>query len=254
MLFVEVLAFLDEAAERAIGDPERPHLAGLALVLELQRRALHLAVALAQRGGAEALVRFGIGFVADADVAAVEQADDRGDRAFAGQRAFAEVGLNRLADLGERMAEVRATLVLGGFLCFAETEVIAILFPALLVPADRLDMAVGLGAEPRVAVGGGQADRVQPVDLVAVGDAFALGIPIAPAVPHLLAGDAGLGVIGIHDLGGQCGGPLGASDSDYLCKCSGRRIVPERGGLRLVEGARDFTGDMTWPIFPKLAY
>jgi len=54
--------------------------------------------------------------------------------------------------------------------------VIAILLAAALVPADRLDMAVGLGAEPGVAIGGRQADGVEPVDLVTVGDTLALAI------------------------------------------------------------------------------
>src|SRR3546814_3421576 len=64
---------------------------------------------------------------------------------------------------------------------------------------DRLDVAVGPGAEPGVGISGRQGDRVQPVDLGAIRDARAVRIPIGPPVAPLRAGDAGGAVIGIDD-------------------------------------------------------
>ncbi len=68
---------------------------------------------------------------------------------------------------------------------------VAILPAALGVVADRLDMAVGLRAEPGALISRRQANRVQPIDLVAIGDASAVGVKILPVAAALLAGDAG---------------------------------------------------------------
>src|SRR5690606_17940852 len=70
----------------------------------------------------------------------------------------------------------------------------------LLVIAGRLDMAVGRWAEPGVGIGGGQRDRVQPVDLVAIGDTLALGIEIHPVAAFALARDSRQAVVDIADL------------------------------------------------------
>ena len=147
-------------------------IAAFRLEAHLDRPAGDLDVAVAQGGRAVALIRLRIGFVADADAADIEQADDRRDDGVAAQRALPEIGLDPLAQLRQRLAEVGAAIVFRRLLLLAEAGVIAILLAALVVIAGRLDMAVRVGAEPGVAIGGRQADRVQPVDLVAVGDAF----------------------------------------------------------------------------------
>jgi hypothetical protein len=72
---------------------------------------------------------------------------------------------------------------------------IAILLSALLVIADRLDMPGRVDAVPGIAIGGRQADRVQPVDLVAVCDALATGEIISPSPARAAARDSGQAVI-----------------------------------------------------------
>jgi hypothetical protein len=64
-------------------------------------------------------------------------------------------------------------------------------------------MAIGVGREPGIAIGRRQADTVQTIDLLAVGDAIALRIPIAPTVSHLAPGDPRYAVIAINDPGHQ---------------------------------------------------
>ena len=51
---------------------------------------------------------------------------------------------------------------------------VAILLAAAGIAARRLEVAVGVLAEPGVDIGRGQRDGVQPVDLVAVGDPLAI--------------------------------------------------------------------------------
>jgi len=78
----QVLTFLDEAREAAVGDRQRAHLARFGAVAKLQRVAADIGVTVAQGSGTEALVRLGIIFVADAQITDVEQLHDRGDGAF----------------------------------------------------------------------------------------------------------------------------------------------------------------------------
>src|SRR3546814_9973695 len=73
LLAGQVLAALDEAGQVSIGDGKLLHFSGLALETHLDRPALNLGVAIAQRGRAEALVLLGVAFVADAEVAEIEQ-------------------------------------------------------------------------------------------------------------------------------------------------------------------------------------
>jgi len=77
------------------------------------------------------------------------------------------------------------------------------LLPALVVIADRLDVAVRLGAEPGVAIGGGQADAVQPVDLIAVRNPLPAGVEILPVTAVPPARDARLAVIHIAKPAGH---------------------------------------------------
>src|SRR5436309_96178 len=71
---------------------------------------------------------------------------------------------------------------------------IAILLPAAGIDAGRLQMAIRIGAEPGIFISWRKADRVQPVDLIALGDALPLGVEIGPVPAHPLARDARLRV------------------------------------------------------------
>src|SRR3954464_8849795 len=115
-------------------------------------------MALAQRGCAEALVRLHIALIADPDMAEIEQPHDRRYRGLLVEAAAVQILLHPRAQFGQRPAKRRAKLVFRRFLRLAEFGVIAILLAALLVPADRLDMAIRLGAEPGIAIGRRQAD------------------------------------------------------------------------------------------------
>ena len=143
-------------------------------------------MAAAQRGRAEALVVAGIFFIADAHMLPVEQPDDRGEDGVASSLRRLRSLSTRRAELGQRVAEFEAAFIFGGVLLGAVIGVIAILLAAARVLAGGLDMAVGILAEPGVGVGGGRRDGVQPVDLVAVGDALAMLVEIGPGAAILL--------------------------------------------------------------------
>src|SRR6185436_15614765 len=101
---------------------------------------------------AVALIVLHIGFVADPDAAGVEQPHDRRDDGVAAELALAKVGLDPLAQLRQRLAEVAAALVFRRLPAVAEIGMVAILLAALVVIAGRLDVAVRAGAEPGVAI------------------------------------------------------------------------------------------------------
>src|SRR3546814_2801884 len=80
---------------------------------------------------------------------------------------------------------------------------ISILLAPPVIITNRLDVAFGRRAEPGVLIGGGKADAVQPVDLVAIGDALALGIDILPLAPPAPSCDPWPGVIDLAAHGGE---------------------------------------------------
>src|SRR5205085_4309206 len=98
-----------------------------------------------------------------------------------------------------------------------EIGMVAILLAALVVIAGRLDVAVRIGAEPGVAIGGRKADAVQPVDLVAVGDPLSAGVEILPVTALPPARDARQAVI-------------------HIAKPAGHRAVKVRDGRQVPPG------------------
>ena len=168
-------------------------------------------MAIAQRRRAEALVGLGVGVVPHAHMAEIEHPDDGGEDRVARQRAAREIGLDTLAQTGQRAAEIGTTLIFVRLLPGPEGGVIAILLAPLLVQAGRLDVAERIGAEPAFDISGRERDRVQPVDLGAIGDALALGLEIRPFVADLAARDAGAGLLDIDEVAGGdvAGGEVG---------------------------------------------
>ena len=200
-----VLAAAHDPGEALVLDRQLLELAGLADIFQAQLAAADLGVAVAQRRRAEAAVGLGIAVIADADPAEIEQPHDRGDHRILGEPAAGKIRLHLGAQRGEHTAEIGGPLIFLGLGSGAEVEVVAILLPALVVIADRLDMAVGQGAEPGIAIGRRQRDAVQPVDLVAIGDAVAARRIIGPAVLELPAVDPRLRMVDEAERCGQGG-------------------------------------------------
>ena len=169
----QVLHLAHQPREPRVADRRLAQLAALGLEAQLELVARDLGVALAQRGRAEALVRLGVALVADADRAEIEQPHDARHHPLARQRAAREVLGDPLAHLGQQPPELGAAVELLGLLPGAELGVVAVLLaPARIDPGGEQVAAV-LRAEPGIGIGRRQRDRVEPVDLVAVGDPLA---------------------------------------------------------------------------------
>ena len=83
----------------------------------------------------------------------------------------------------------------------AEVVVVAVLLAPARIHAGRLQVAVGIRAEPCLLIGGRQADGIQPVDLLPVCDAVPLGVEIGPGPARPLSGDPRFGVAAVPQQG-----------------------------------------------------
>jgi hypothetical protein len=163
----------------------------LAGIADLELPADEGRVPVAQSGGAEAFVLFRIFFIADAHVGLEDQAHDCGDDRFGPKLAAGDIPLDPLAELRQRAAECGQPLIFAGLPLGPEIGMISILLPPPVVEADRLDVAIWIRAEPAALVSGREADPVQPVDRLALGDSAAVRREILEVAAAPFAGDPG---------------------------------------------------------------
>jgi hypothetical protein len=195
----QVLRPLGDPGEVAVGDRHGALDSVLSGIGDPEFSALNPCMAVAERGRSEALVLLGIFLVADSHPGLVDQTDDGGEHGLARRRLALQILVEALPELRKAASEAREALIFAALLLLAERGVVAILLPALRVEADRLDMAAGVRAEPAALVSGRHPDRVQSVDLVAVGDPLAVCVEIHPVAAAALAGDAGAAVVRISE-------------------------------------------------------
>ena len=82
---------------------------------------------------------------------------------------------------------------------------VAVLLAPTGVAAGGLEMAVGVGTDPDLAIGRRNGQLVQPADLLGVADALAVGIEIDEALALPASTDARLAVVDVAEAGGQGG-------------------------------------------------
>src|SRR5579884_2077889 len=184
---------------------------------------------LPQRGRTIALVLLGIFFVADADVLAVEQSHDGGENGFARELAFLQVLFDAAPETRQRLAELEQALVFCVLALGSEVRMIAVLLAAPRIDSRGLQMSVRIRAKPGVFVSRRQADGIEPIDLVAVGDAIAFSVEIGPVTAHPLPADPRLGVAAMakHFRGQRI---LLDSSTGISARMSGRVPVVARRG------------------------
>src|SRR6185369_17557087 len=102
---------------------------------------------------------------------------------------------------GQGLAEFGEARKLAGLGTGAIIGMVAILLAPAVIDSRRLQMAVGVRAKPGVFIGGRKRDRVQAVDLVAIGDALSVGIEIGPVTARPLPADAGFAVAAVPQHG-----------------------------------------------------
>src|SRR5690606_13913916 len=114
----------------------------------------------AQGRRAEALVRFRVTLVADADRAEVEQPHHARDRPLARQAAARQILGDPPARFRQPAAELGAAVELLRLLPAAEVRVVAVLLAPPRIDAGGKDMPARAWAEPRIGVRGRQRDPV----------------------------------------------------------------------------------------------
>jgi hypothetical protein len=248
----QLLAAADDALEVGSGDRRFMDDAVLADETHQQFVALAAKVPAPERGRAEALVVARIFLVADADVLDIEQANDRSKDGVAAELAALQILLDPAAQPRQRLAELAQPGKLGAVLLFAEVGMITILLAAPGIDPGRLEVAVRIGAKPSVAIGRRQADRVQPVDLLAIGDAFPVRIEIGPVSADALSADSGLGIAAVPQHASFRFTPLieahkrpategGSGAENFRLENPDRRHRRFRG-IRAVRSAREAAG------------
>jgi hypothetical protein len=121
--------------------------------VEAQLGAVDIEMARAERRQPVASVLLGVFPVADADQRAVEQTDHRREHLLPGHPAFAHVLGDAFADLRQRAGELQDPLVLVAVAHLAPIGMVAILLTPSVVTPGRLNMAVGLRADPYLGPG-----------------------------------------------------------------------------------------------------
>ena len=159
----QVAAILDDAGEPAVVDVGFVALAAFAAEADVDVAALDRDVAVAQRRQPEALVRFRVFGVADADQRHFHQADDRRQNLFARQAAALQIGLDAGADQRQDAGEGQQLGVFRLVAHLAPARMIAVLLAPLRVAAGRLQMAVRVRGRstPRSRPAGSPATRMR---------------------------------------------------------------------------------------------
>ena len=138
-------------------------LGALGLVVEDRRAALDPQVALAQRGEPVGLVLVGVALAADAEEPEVEQPHGAGEHAVADEPAAAEVLDDAAAQLRQRGGEVEHLVELLAVAVLAPFLVVEVLLAPGVVDPGRLDVPVGLRADPDLLPRRGDRQRADPL-------------------------------------------------------------------------------------------
>jgi hypothetical protein len=172
----------------------------------MHRRSVHFRVLIAHRRQSDRAVLLRVFLVADPDHRLLEQADDRGEHFFARQAALAEVGAGALADLRQRLGEGEQPSVLHLVARVAPPRVIAVLLAAARVAPGRLHVAARIGADPDVGPRRRDRERVDALNLRAIGDGAAARVDIAESAQAAQPPDAGRALIADVAQAGGLGG------------------------------------------------
>src|SRR5258708_34312196 len=152
----------------------------LAAEVEFDAAAPDPGMAIAQGGQPEALVLTSIFGIPDTRERDLEQADEGGEDALTRQASKREIRLDAGADARQDAGEEQHAPVLRLVAHAAPARMIAVLLAAPRIAPDRLNMAVGIRADPNI--GPGRRHRKRPDALMHAADAY--GLPLQFPVCH----------------------------------------------------------------------
>jgi hypothetical protein len=197
---------------------------------------------IAQGGQTIALVRLGVFGVANAKEGCLHQAHDRGEHPLPRQTAPPQIGLDALPDRRKNTAKSQHLAVFRLVADLAPPRVIAILLAAALVPSDRLDMAVWIGADPYRSPGGRDRQRTNALQGIEVAHQPPVGQAVVEAISRLVPRNPGHIVADMPQLGEfrrrqrierrlECGSPVipALGSMKYRKPGSGRPTRSSRG-------------------------
>ncbi len=209
-IFVDVLEqFLARQVARALDDAGQApvvHLdlvvhAALAAEAELHIAAVDFHVAVAQRRQAKRFVGARVFLVPDPHHRRFEQVDDRGQHFFARQAGQLEGAVDFVPDRRQRVAELEHAFVLHFIARCAPFWVIAVLLAPARIAPRRLQVAVGLRADPDVLPRGRNHQALDARQCGLVLHRRAMRVQIAKAVLDGLAVDAGAAIVHVAQAG-----------------------------------------------------
>src|SRR5215204_5794411 len=134
-----------------------------------------------------------------------------GEHFFARQAAQGHVLGELGADRRQRAGELHHVLVFRALANLAELWVIAVLLTAFGVASGRLNMTIGLGADPHVGIGRWDGEFANALEGRRVAHGFAVRLQVSEALAGPLAPDAAL-LIRDVDQTGRFGGVAGIDD------------------------------------------
>ena len=102
--------------------------------------------------------------VADADERGLQELGDGGEDLLARDAGEREIGVDLLADRGQRVGERGQVVELHPVAERGPVRVVLVLEAATLVPPDRLEVRVGIGADAHVGPGGRDHDAADALE------------------------------------------------------------------------------------------
>src|SRR3954468_17898327 len=186
----QVLAALDDAREARVGDRDAVLDAALAAEGEAQHRAVDREVPAPERGQAIRAIVAHVFVVPHPDERAIEQAHDRGEDLAPAEIGGAQVALDTVAKPWQHLAEFEHALEFRAVARLAVLRVIPVLLAPARIARGRLDVAVGIRADPHVAPRRRNGEAVQPFRDAVIGDAAAARMKVNPAFARAVAPDA----------------------------------------------------------------
>src|SRR3954447_2154095 len=176
---------LAEGRDVGVDDPLHALAPGLRRIVEDDEAGAQRDVLLAHRRQAVGLVLDRVVLRPDAEEAPVEQAQRGGEDALVAHVVALEVGLDALAQAGERASEAQHLVELLLVATLAPLGVVEVLLAPPLVDAGGLDVAAWVWADPHVLPRGRDDQLVDAREDLGLAQPLAVGVEVdeAPARP-----------------------------------------------------------------------
>ena len=162
--------------------------------------------------------------VADADERCLQQVHHGGQYLLPRQAAQRHVLRDLGPDGGQRAGELQHVLVLGALAHFAEQRMVFVLLAAPGIAPARLQVAVGLGADPDSGPRRRDGELADPLECAGVGDGVAVGLEVAKTITFPLAPDAAR-LIGYVNQAGRLGRIAGIDHGQPILHTAPRPLV-----------------------------